>query len=646
MTFFPAVVTMASTFFVNVAPYSPGEEDVVARDMIEYRTRTGNDFVLYSLTLHPEGRPATNKVAQALASYRRLRRELEGSGVRLGVLLQAILGHWPRVDKDIEPWQRTVDVEGREVRFCILDPRFRDYIQYVGTELAKERPAFVLGDDDIRGHSPWGECFCPLHVAEFNRRTGLHLSGEELRSSVKRGDPFVKGTMEELCREIPLTTSRLLREAIDAVDPSIGAGACMPYWHENDAGAFAKALAGPRHSAVLRIDSGMYNERSAKDFPANVQRMLANLSRWGGEIPVLLDEADTFPHDCYSKSAVSFHSKLVAGLFSGLKGAKLWFVNAHKAGRPVSRKYTDVLSAHRGLYSALVDLVTETRPIGLAIPAGDVLLDCSITDRTPFNPCGETWGAFMAGRFGVPYYCASDFSDPDPVYALMGTESVRRLSDEQLNAMFARKVLLDGGAVLALSKRGFSELMGVKAESLDFRFNSERAVADGRIYPYAKNEKTPFLTTLDGATSLTRLVYSPFEGATPEDVCAGVSVFTNRLGGRVVATAYHPGISYHDRINAPRREWFSRVLDAACGDGFPVQVRNEQDVLALARVGRNGALVVSVWNLGFDPIDDLDLVVRGIRARPVEELRPNGVWGPYEGSSIPCYGVKILRVAK
>ena len=45
----------------NVVPFSPGAERVAAADAREYLERTGNDLVLYSLTLHPEGRPAIDK---------------------------------------------------------------------------------------------------------------------------------------------------------------------------------------------------------------------------------------------------------------------------------------------------------------------------------------------------------------------------------------------------------------------------------------------------------------------------------------------------------------------------------------------------------------------------------------------------------
>ena len=60
--------------FYNITPFSPGNEELLAQEMIEYQQRTGNDTVLYSLTLHPEGYPASRKVEIALESYRKLKR--------------------------------------------------------------------------------------------------------------------------------------------------------------------------------------------------------------------------------------------------------------------------------------------------------------------------------------------------------------------------------------------------------------------------------------------------------------------------------------------------------------------------------------------------------------------------------------------
>ena len=172
------------TFF-NVLPYSPGKEKDLAADAVDYVEQTGNEVVLYCMTLHPEGFPAMTKAEKMLASYQCLKQELAGTKVKLGLLIQSILGHWPRVDKDEEQWTRSINVLGEKVRFCPLDENFRKYIFDVTAMFAKEKQVFILGDDDIRSFSPEVECFCPLHTAEFNRRTGNNFTPDEYREAVK-----------------------------------------------------------------------------------------------------------------------------------------------------------------------------------------------------------------------------------------------------------------------------------------------------------------------------------------------------------------------------------------------------------------------------------------------------------------------------
>ena len=85
---FAATAAFGADFTLyNVVPFSPGNEKVAAADAKEYLGRTGNDLVLYSLTLHPEGRPAIDKVRRYVESFRRFKAELAGSDVRAGILV-------------------------------------------------------------------------------------------------------------------------------------------------------------------------------------------------------------------------------------------------------------------------------------------------------------------------------------------------------------------------------------------------------------------------------------------------------------------------------------------------------------------------------------------------------------------------------
>jgi hypothetical protein len=83
-------------------------------------------------------------------------------------------------------WQTMVDFHGTEasVVVCPLDQDWQSYYFETLRIYAREGFRVVWIDDDIRyhNHTPldWGGCFCPLHVAEFNRRAGVSATRAEI----------------------------------------------------------------------------------------------------------------------------------------------------------------------------------------------------------------------------------------------------------------------------------------------------------------------------------------------------------------------------------------------------------------------------------------------------------------------------------
>ena len=647
--------------FLNVAAYTPGREAENAAEMAEYAERTGNDLVLYCLTLHPEGKPAWAKVEKAVESYRAFAKALEGTKVRPGILLQAIVGHWPRVDDEIEPWERTIDVDGNVVRFCIFDPRFRAYVRDVGVALAKERPALILGDDDIRAFSPQAECFCQRHTAEFNRRTGRKLTADGFRALIKNAkldspehDAFTRlqfDTVNEICRAF--------REGVDSVDPAISSGVSIPGWVWSMAGVAetAKIMSGGG-CRFARLPNGQYSESSVRnDLPGAVLFTQAMKAWYGDSVDALLDESDTYPHNLWSKSAVAMHAKLVGAAMSGVKGAKAWLVNSQKYGYPVSRHYTDVLAAHRGYYPAISRLENETRGIGVLVPCHrkfPINTAANLTygaDR--YRPQDQGgWTDFVFGKFGVPFQATLDFTQ-DGVYAISGKSAVSRFSDDELRQLLSRKLLVDADAARALAARGFAEQLGTAVEEAEMKFTAERDETIGHDISYPSTFKPPRFTLQPGAAALSWLIRRAVAGATDYARVAPATVkFRNALGGTVVLTAYNMKMGVTHLYGVSRQRWLWHVLDELNGAPFDNVAVDPQNVMTLARRAADGAESVLVTNLNPDPLDALR-VRRATRPKMVEVLENDGVWKVagfvWEGGiltvpgAIPCYNERIVR---
>ena len=525
----------------NIMPFSPGREEQSAADCREYMERTGCDLVLYSLTLHPEGKPAMEKVERYVESYRRLKRGLSGSNVRLGVLVQAILGHWPRVDKDIEDWTRTVDINGREVRFCPDDPGFAKYIDDTFVLLAKEKPAFILTDDDVRAYSHDAECFCRRHVAEFNKRMGTDYSEEDLREKIaaaKQDDPEYR-TFLAVQRDMMERLARRFRTAMDSVAPAIPAGVCVAGEETFLISPLARAIAAKGQQPVMRVSTGCYNERYGTYLPSNVMRAIGFAEYYRDSGIDMLDEADTCPQNLWSKSALSFFTHLEVSAFLGMKGAKIWYVNGHKGTLPVSRAYTDVLTRNRGLLDAL------SREVGDAAGAEGVAVPCF--SRFPkwhlakmHNEMFLESGTFAERvfiPFGIPFRAEKDFSR-DGVYVVSSKNEVERFTDEELTQVFSRKVLVTAEAALALTKRGRQDLVGLAADIKQFRFNRERDVETGLECVAVPTDNMPFFSNLaPGVEVLAKLGFSPYVGSPVfEEAAPGAVLWCNARfpGGTVV----------------------------------------------------------------------------------------------------------------
>lgn len=615
--------------FYNIAPTSLEKEELLAQEMIEYQQRTGNDTVLYSLTLHPEGYPAWRKVEIALESYRKLKKALEGSQVKLGVLFQAILGHWPRTDKDEEQWTRSVDVKGKPMRFCSFDPDFRKYIFDTVVAFAKEKPVMIMGDDDIRSFSPDPECFCPLHTAEFNRRMGTNFTQDEFREAVsnsKSGDKIFEGFLQ-LQRDTVNGVAALIRQALDSVDPSIPAASCMPGWELRFNHQTAKAFAGPDHSPIMRIANGNYCEGAQKtEVPWMMLKTQAITAFHKNEIPRILDESDTCPHNLYSRSATSMNMKLCYAIMSGIRGSKIWYVNAHKADFPINRNYTDIMAEYKGFYQELARTVQDSEYAGLVQPCFSTFPGWHpVHDWNQFSVEANTWAEKKCAYYGIPYHASYDLKE-DGVYMLAGENCVSRFSDDELKQLLSRKLLVDGIAAEELTKRGFAEYLGVKAEDdPSMLFNRERHVsAKKRYFP---GKPVPRLTILDQSVEvMTEFCYAASAVSPDLTPVAPATVFyKNKLGGYICTAAFHTKLSFLGFYSESRKDWMLEVLDKLNGAKIPFAVKNEQNFAAMERKLSDGSTLFAAYNLNYDPVKQL-MIRCGTKPSNIKVLTPAGTW--------------------
>ena len=663
---FATAVSVAADFSVfNIVPCLPGEETKLAAEMAEYHRRTGFDTVLYMLACAPEGKPATAKIDEHVESYRKFAAACKAADpeLKVGILIQSILGHFvgDAVVKDREDWQRSIDNTGKPYRWCARDPNFRAYVKSFTKRFAAEKPCWIMTDDDVRNIR--GDCFCPLHAEELNRRTGLKRSADEWRKAILAAKPGERDyeVYFKLQRETLEGINALVREAIDEVDPTIPGSICMGGEEYRFAGNHARAIAAKGQKPLLRVANSVYLEHQRGAYPEleAVTRTQAYVALYEDEDLTMIDEADTWPQHLWSKSAISYHSHMIKGLFCGLKGAKVWYVNAHRWGSEIPRVYTDVMAAHKGYYTALAAALEGTRPYGVVTPTINKSAEWNaarpvvIGDNFP-RP-DKTWAEKVFGHMGVPMTASMHF-ERDGVWELAGAAMVNRLSDDELKAILAHRVIVDGKAAVALTKRGFADLIGATASAESPAVNYER-YADTRLSAgrLVKNDGAPTYALKPGARAFTELCFkSPSGEVTP--VAPGTVIFRNSLGGTVALTAYGYYGIFYNLYSIERKRWLERTLAELNGGSFDYIVRNEQEVLALARTTADGQTAyVGAFNHGYDPLDGVELTVAAAPRR-VETLANDGTWKSVpvtfaDGTlrvpcTVPCQGEVVIRISK
>ena len=248
---------MNAPLWIDVAPLLAGHEAEIEADLRRLARETCVDSAAFCCPLHPEGEPPVDKAAAYAPLVAAMKRRLEGSGLRVGVLVQSSMGHGYEPDTPSH-FQRLELRDGRKPYVCCpLDGAFRAHVRaQVAALVAATKPDFLLVDDDTRLGSGYGGCLCPLHRAALAERTGApEMSFEALAAALASGaDPALQRAFDETQAASMELFFRDLRAAIDTVDPALPVTLCSCGYEMPLAPRFSGILA-PRSASTTAATS-------------------------------------------------------------------------------------------------------------------------------------------------------------------------------------------------------------------------------------------------------------------------------------------------------------------------------------------------------------------------------------------------------
>lgn len=615
--------------FYNVVPVFPGHEDFAISEILRQHRDVGLDRFLISLSFHPQRTPARDLIPELCGRFAKVRDAVAASGekIEMSILIQSILGHgWNgKVPLTGETWGHVVLNNGSvSPRFCILDEGFREYTREVVDAVARERPALILLDDDIGVRN--GECFCPRHLESIARVLGHSVSREELDAAYKEGSmsPDVAVNVRRALADGICGYAAMIRETIDAVDPSMRCGICSCWAGQWQMHGLAKALAGGTRP-LMRVNDAIYGDQ--KPSALALDYVCASRVRHRTALDAeYLDEADTFPQNTMSVSATVFHAHIASAMLNGLDGCKLWTSEFQNPGTVGSQwRYEARLRDYAGFYGALRDIAADVSWRGLAMPL------FVPRDGIEGNPYDGSAGLFPSSSYelpetsyGIPFRCAE--TGEGGIFSIRGREA-EWIGDDDIRRILSGIALVDAEAARILTGRGFCDLMGARATAGgdDFHFSSEE-LADGSL---------SLAMLWDSSASLLEPVSHGVEVLSwfckgdflknPKRAFPAATLFKNRLGGRVAVLGWSFDMAWHKLKRPTRRTVLLHILDKL--QGSPVEMVAETGENAFVRHGLmpDGREIAAVFHLGYDIDESLPLRLFRDPGR-VEILNPDGKW--------------------
>jgi hypothetical protein len=614
--------------WLNIAPMLVDYQKEIIDDLVDMYDRgciTENAFIM---TLVPEGEPAVDKatiLAERFAAFRAALRKR--TKMPVGVLIQATIGHgWaPNAETS---WQRITKSNGTvPYQFCPLGEDFKEYVGNSMRTIAALKPDFMMVDDDFRLIGWRDGCYCPLHIAEFNRLTGKHYTRETLAEAVLR-ELSVARKFDELQKDSLVALANIMRAAFDEIAPGLKCSLCICAEDVRHAPAIAGVLAGNHVPKTIRINNSRYLSSDTRTLPGWLYCTVTQTLGIPDEYR-LLAEPDTFPHNRYSTSAAMFHSTLVMSLLEGCNGGKLWLSRIECWEPDSGKAYRETLATHAGMYRTINEL--ELIWDGPANP---------FPKQPTFNFPSEVRGAFRSGFWttgalmwmGIPSFYTKDYSD---VMCLSGNDC-ELLDDEELQCVLKNNVLIDGSAARALCKRGLSGQIGVDARDWSLRAVTVEHTEDGGVIPVsAALSLAEIHPVAEGVQILSRLYHRP-SGISSEafELTPGAVLYT-RPDKTKVATIAIPQSSGHvafAMLNETRKKQLVHILEQM--SGLPLYFAGDEEVFVRTGLDAQGRRVTLLHNNSLDEIEKPVLVLNCLLPETIEMLQDNGQWTPVPFESI------------
>jgi hypothetical protein len=423
--------------------------------------------------------------------------------------------------------------------------------------------------------------------------------------------------MDGILQESMVKYAHLIRDSIDAVNPSIPCSFCLCSQDVRHAPAVAKILAGNAGEAVIRINNARYLQDSLRNIPAWLHFTATQVAAFDDDV-TLICEPDTFPQNRYSTSAATLRMHMLMSALEGCKGGKFWITRMSSFEPNSGKAYRRALAGISNQLEAIYAMKPQWSGICIPMPSKPVF-------NYPSSPTVGGWHETF-GRMGLPIYFSKK---PGNAVALSGLQ-INVLSDDEIKEFFKRNVLIDGSAAIALTKRGLADLCGCIASPWSLEHVTYEQADGEEIMPF-NNSGIALLTPADRTTVLTNLYHRAFIFDTVQKKLAPGAVLFEKPDGTSVITVAHnygwnDGLPSFGMFNETRKKLLIQYLQKL--GAIPIHYPDDAEVLLKTAVLQDGSKTVFALNIGLDTLDELPFAGDWSQTDAIQQLSADGIWHP------------------
>lgn len=475
--------------------------------------------------------------------------------------------------KDGQNWQTMVDADGQSAQavVCPLDADWQAYYLETLKLYAREDFRVVWIDDDIRyhNHAPlnWGGCFCPQHVAEFNRRAGTNASRDEIvRACLAAGEPHPwRGIWLDMWQETQLEFLAKCRVTLEAGGVQMGLMSSLMEAHSAEGrrwGDWWKTFSG-ENVPVHRPHFWGYSDAPGAHLIFGIAHLDQNRSIQPAEIESG-PEIENFPYGRWNKSYRQTFAQMALALTLGASNLNVSlfdFMGNRLADDPTR---ADFLKRTRPSLEFLAETFPPTlQSAGVGLPWSQNLA------RRIHLPENANWRDLQVHSRGWAYWLgaagiAFSAHEQESVNALAG-ESAWGLDDDQIERLLSQGLLLDGVAAYILAQRGFGAEMGIRSARMvtqnELLYSIECSATSMSRYPQISvNNKPHTRHLLQAALAPAAQLVSRLLDPRQNPVGHGAFTFENSLSGRVAVVPWDASVSETPMMDTYRAEQLRTII--------------------------------------------------------------------------------------